>query len=70
MAMHKKLCKRTCVAVYFCDPHSPRQWSANAKMNGWKGSTSPEGTDLSFYSQEELDTIGDSINNRPRKLWE
>jgi IS30 family transposase len=25
------------------------------------------GTDLSFYSQEELDAIADEINNRPRK---
>ena len=23
MAMHKELSKRTCIAVYFCDPLSP-----------------------------------------------
>jgi IS30 family transposase len=27
----------------------------------------PKGTDLYFYSQEELDAVADEINNRPRK---
>ena len=27
----------------------------------------PKGTDLSSYSQEQLDAIADQINNRPRK---
>ena len=27
----------------------------------------PKGTDLSIYSQEQLDAIADEINNRPRK---
>jgi len=29
--------------------------------------TRAEGTDLSGYSQEQLDAIADEINNRPRK---
>jgi IS30 family transposase len=32
----------------------------------WSAST-PKSTDLSFYSQEELDAIADEINNRSRK---
>ncbi|MGP1682831.1 MAG: IS30 family transposase, partial [Giesbergeria sp.] len=27
----------------------------------------PKGTDLSIYSQEQLDASADEINNRPRK---
>ena len=27
----------------------------------------PKGTELSIYSQEQLDAIADEINNRPKK---
>ena len=67
MAMHKELSKRTGVAVYFCDPHSPWQRGSNENTNGLVRQYLPKGTDLSGYSQEQLDAIADQINNRPRK---
>lgn len=67
MAMHKELSKRTGVAVYFCDPHSPWQRGSNENTNGLVRQYLPKGTDLSVYSQEQLDAIADQINNRPRK---
>ena len=67
MAMHKELSKRTGVAVYFCDPHSPWQRGSNENTNGLVRQYLPKGTDLSDYSQEQLDAIADQINNRPRK---
>ncbi len=67
MAMHKELSRRTNIAVYFCDPHSPWQRGSNENTNGLVRQYLPKGTDLSGYSQEQLDAIADQINNRPRK---
>ena len=67
MALHKQLTINTGMAVYFCDPHSPWQRGSNENTNGLVRQYLPKGTDLSGYSQEQLDAIADEINNRPRK---
>ena len=67
MALHKQLTQNTGMAVYFCDPHNPWQRGSNENMNGLVRQYLPKGTDLSGYSQEQLDAIADEINNRPRK---
>ena len=66
MARHKELTASTGVAVYFCDPHSPWQRGSNENINGLVRQYLPKGTDLSGYSQAQLDAIADEINNRPR----
>lgn len=67
MARHKELTANTGIAVYFCDPHSPWQRGSNENINGLVRQYLPKGTDLSGYSQEQLDAIADEINNRTRK---
>jgi IS30 family transposase len=63
MEMHMDLSKRTGIPVYICYPHSPWQRGSNENIGGFL----PMGTDLSVYSQEELDAVADEINRRPRK---
>src|ERR1700726_3764025 len=67
MARHKSFTVDTEVKVYFCDPQSPWQRGSNENTNGLLRQYFPKRTDLSAYSQEELDEVALRLNQRPRK---
>ena len=67
MAQHKAFSVSTDVKVYFCDPQSPWQRGTNENTNGLLRQYFPNGTELSKYSQAELNKVARQLNERPRK---
>jgi len=64
---HKAFTLATDMQVYFCDPQSPWQRGSNENTNRLLRQYFPKKTDISGYSQEELDAFSRKLNERSRK---
>ena len=67
LAQHKRFSIATNVQVFFCDPRSPWQRGTNENTNRLLRQYFPDGTDLSTFSQRDLNEIAERLNQRPRK---
>lgn len=67
MTGHQRFTLETDIKVYICDPQSPWQRGSNENTNRLLRDYLPKYTDLSIYSQAQLNAIARELNERPRK---
>ena len=68
MAHHQSLALTTGMRIFFADPHAPWQRGSNENTNGLLRQYFPKAMSFSALSQNDLDTVATSLNDRPRKI--
>ena len=66
-AEHEELEVEAALTIYFAKPYCAWQRGTNENTNGLLRQYLPKGTDLSGYTQRELNAIAHRLNTRPRK---
>ena len=67
LAEHVRFTVDTGVQIYFCDPKSPWQHGSNENTNGLLRQYFPKHSELSGYSQAQLNAVARGTNGRPRR---
>jgi IS30 family transposase len=64
---HPRFTVESGVKVFFADPHGPWQRGTNENTNGLLRQYFPKGPDLSRCSEQEIQVVALTLNNRPCK---
>jgi IS30 family transposase len=67
LSAHVAFKVETSIPVFFADPQSPWQRGSNENANGLLRQYFPKGTDLSRWSEDEIQAVAHALNARPRK---
>jgi IS30 family transposase len=68
MAEHARIAEALALPVFFCDSHHPWQRGTNENTNRLLRQYLHKNSDLSVFSQQDLDTLAAKLNHRPRRV--
>lgn len=68
MALHKTLAQRLRMDIFFCDAYKPWQRGSNENANGIIRRYLPKGIDLSPFTDDDLASLENVLNNMPRPI--
>jgi len=65
---HERMAQRLAIQIRVTDPYLPWQRDTNATTHGRLPQYIPQGTDVSDFTQREVNAITHRLNTRPR-IW-
>jgi transposase, IS30 family len=68
-ALHKAIEKELDIQFFFAHPYHPWERGANENLNGLIRQFIPKKSDLALFSDDDILSIQDNLNNRPRKRF-